>query len=171
MHFISFINTSSSNYNIFERIRNTQNIPPQMTINTTNVVFLMAWILVFMKCESKLCAISLRATSRSSFRYSSHCWQRLKETDETSIAYIQQNVHHPRKYQVFFFVVYLTAEKKITKGSLTYWDTEKDLSNFHFLIFLKCPCNCIELSPIKELKCTYTGGCYCQCFHKLKTET
>lgn len=76
---------------------------------TTNVVFLMAWILVFMKCESKLCAISLRATSRSSFRFSSHCWQRLKETDETSIAYkiIQQNVHHPRKYQVFFFVVYL----------------------------------------------------------------
>lgn len=113
--FASFINTSSSNYNIFEHIRNTQNIPPQTTIKTTNVVFLMAWILVFMKCESKLCAISLQATGRSSFRFSSHCWQRLKETDETSIAYIQQNVHHPRKYQVFFFVVYQTAEKKIRK--------------------------------------------------------
>lgn len=139
LHFISFINTSSSNYNIFEHIRNTQNIPPQMTIKTTNVVFLMAWILVFMKCESKLCAISLRATSRSSFRFSSHCWQRLKETDETSIAYkiIQQNVHHPRKYQVFFFVVYLIRNcgkenKEVWLKWRTNWDTKKTFEQFSF---------------------------------------
>lgn len=163
LHFISFINTSSSNYNIFEHIRNTQNIPPQMTKNHKccisygmNTSIHEMWI----KTMCDLVAsngqiflpifVSLLATPERNGRnfnsiYPTKCPSSKKVSSLLFCCLSNCGKENKEVWHKWRMLIQIEIQKKT-------W------AIFIFLIFLKCPCNCIELSLIKDLKCTYTGG-------------